>query len=158
MQITYYKYLLWKLQIEACNSQSSLWYWEEAGAGTLYQTAISHHSNKSRINTNYMKHELMAILGVLLGESHWGFPCSSSQGTVKLHYSLIPKSQGLSPCPAAWLDWNDGIHQVLGWVKSPSRSFSCRQIPQLNESSWAWAVSWACLNIAPHSQTPRSYK
>ena len=72
--------------------------------GHIYQTVISHHSNKSRINTNYMKHELMAILGVLLGESHRGFSCSSRQSTVKAHSSLIPKSQELSPCPAASLE------------------------------------------------------
>ena len=53
--------------------------------GHIYQTAISHHSNKS-----------MAILGVhLVRESHLGFPCSSSQSTVKPHSSLIPKSQEL---------------------------------------------------------------
>jgi len=55
--------------------------------------------------------------------------------------------------PVQQPDWHDGVHLVLGWVKSPSRSVSCRQIPQLNES-----ISWACLNIAPNSQTPRSYR
>ena len=65
--------------------------------------------------------------------------------------ALIPKSQELSPCPAAWLAW--WCPPGGGWVKSPSRSVSCRQIPQLNES-----ISWACLNIAPNSQTPRSYR
>ena len=100
--------------------------------GHIYQTAISHHSNKSRINKK--KHKHMAIPGVLLGESHWGFPCSSNQSTVMPHSSLIPKASNFFP--VLQLVWNDGVHQVLGWVKSPSRSFSSRQIWTDPSTQW----------------------
>ena len=62
------------------------------------------------------------------------------------HSSLIPKASNFFPVLQPV--WNDGVHQVLGWVKSPSRPFSCTQTDSsLNESSWAF------LNIASHTRS-----
>ena len=44
-------------------------------------------------------------------------------------------------------DLNDGVHQVLGWVKSPSRPFSCRQIPHLMKAAGLFSTLLLILGL-----------
>ena len=82
-------------------------------------TAISHHSNKS-----------MAILGVHLVR---GEPLLN----LILHW--FPRARNFFP--------DDGVHQVLGWVKSPSRPFSCRQIPHLMKAAGLFSTLLLILGV-----------